>query len=144
MTNEPEWLLEAAVRAIHRMLIAEHGGAEGVRDAGLLASALARPKHLLAYADPPPSLFALAASYAYGLARNHCFVDGNKRIALAASLTFLSLHGYRLAASKLETYSMTVGLAEGTVDEASFAAWLEAHCQSVESTKPMSEFSRGE
>jgi len=132
VTNEPEWLLESAVRAIHRMLIAEHGGVDGVRDDGLLASALARPKHLLAYTDPPPSLFALAASYAYGLARNHCFIDGNKRIALTASLTFLSLHGYRLEAPKIETYSMTVGLAEGTVDEASFTAWLEAHCQPAE------------
>jgi death on curing protein len=129
VTNEPEWLLEAAVRAIHQMLIAEHGGVEGIRDAGLLASALARPQNLLAYTDPPPGLFALAASYAYGLARNHCFVDGNKRIALAATLTFLSIHGYRLAAPKIETYSMTVGLADGTVSEAAFASWLEAHCQ---------------
>lgn len=132
MTDEPEWLLEAAVRAIHQMLIAEHGGAEGVRDEGLLASAVARPKNLLAYADSPPSLFALAASYAYGLARNHCFVDGNKRIALAAALTFLSVHGYRLVAPKLETYSMTVGLADATVSEAGFASWLEAHCQPIE------------
>lgn len=128
MTPEPEWLLESAVLTIHSMLIAAHGGTEGVRDPGLLDSALTRPKNLFAYADQPPSLFELAASYAYGLVKNHCFLDGNKRIALTAALTFLDLNGYRLEAAQSETYSLMIGLATGEVSEAAFSAWLAAHC----------------
>lgn len=128
MSSEPEWLLEPAVLTIQRMLIAEHGGAEGVRDPGLLASTLARPQNLLAYGNPPPSLFDLAASYAYGLAKNHCFVDGNKRIALTAALTFLEINGFHLDALKAETYSMTLGLAEGQITETHFGEWLSRRC----------------
>jgi death-on-curing protein len=126
VSAEPEWLLEPVVLAIHRALIAEHGGAEGLRDRSLLESALARPQNLLVYKDPPPSVFDLAASYAYGLSRNHCFVDGNKRIALTAALVFLELHGWRLHAPNEQRYLMTVGLASGSVSEADFGAWLEA------------------
>jgi death-on-curing protein len=129
VTAEPEWLLESAVLAIHRLLIAEHGGVEGVREAGLLRSALARPQNLLAYSESPPTLFALAASYAYGLARNHCFVDGNKRIALTAALTFLELNGYHLEAPKEETFSRMVALAAGELSEEAFAVWLAERCR---------------
>lgn len=133
MTGEPEWLLESAVLAVHRMLIAEHGGMDGVRDRGLLSSSLARPKNLLSYTNPPPSLFDLAASYAYGLAKNHCFVDGNKRIALTAALMFLELNGLRLEAPKMVTYTIMVGLAAGDVTEAGFSAWLAGHCRPIPS-----------
>lgn len=126
MTPEPEWLLESVVIAVHQMLLAEHGGAEGIRDRGLLSSTLTRPKNLFVYADSPPSLFDFAASYAYGLAKNHCFVDGNKRIALAAALTFLELNGFRLKAPKLETYSAVIGLAAGEFTESGFSNWLAA------------------
>lgn len=118
--------------AIHGMLIAEHGGGGGVRDAGLLASTLARPQNALAYSDPRPSLFELAASYAYGLARNHPFVDANKRIALTAALTFLEINGYRLTAPKTEVYETMLALAEGRLTEAQIAAWLAERCSPVE------------
>jgi death-on-curing protein len=129
VTGEPEWLLDSAILAVHRILIAEHGGAEGLRDAGLLASALSRPQNLFAYSDPPPSLPALAAGYAYGLVKNHPFVDGNKRIALTAALTFLELNGLRLEASKVEIYDRMIRLAGGDLGEGDFASWLEAHCR---------------
>jgi death-on-curing protein len=129
VSAEPEWLLEPVVLAVHRALIAEHGGAEGLRDRGLFESALARPQNLLAYAAAPPSIFDLAASYAYGLSRNHCFVDGNKRIALTAALVFLELNGWRLKAPNEQKYLMTLGLASGQVSEVDFSAWLEAASQ---------------
>ncbi|MGH9362027.1 MAG: type II toxin-antitoxin system death-on-curing family toxin [Thermoanaerobaculia bacterium] len=131
MKEEPEWLLEETVVAIHSLLIAEHGGAEGVRDLDLLRSTLARPRSLFAYGEGGPSLFELAASYAYGLARNHCFVDGNKRIALAAALTFLELHGWRLAAPKQDTFDVMINLASGRLAEAELATWLAARCRQV-------------
>ncbi len=88
------WLLEDAVRAIHERQIAEHGGSSGVRDEGLLLSALARPQHLLAYGDPSPDAAALASAYAFGIARNHPFIDGNKRTALVAARTFLLIYSF--------------------------------------------------
>ncbi len=89
------WLLEQAVLAIHHRQISEHGGSEGLRDEGLLASALARPQNLLTYAQPRPDLAALAAAYAYGIARDRPFIDGNKRTALVAARTFLLLNGVK-------------------------------------------------
>jgi len=124
VSAEPEWLVEAVVVAVQRALIAEHGGADGIRDRGLLDSTLSRPRNLLAYGETPPDLFDLAASYAYGLAKNHCFVDGNKRIALTAALLFLELNGWRLEAPNEERYVTTLGLASGEVSEADFGAWL--------------------
>jgi death-on-curing protein len=129
VSPEPEWLLESVVLAAHGLLIAEHGGVSGIGDLGQLRSTLARPRNLLAYAEETPSLFALAASYAYGLARNHCFVDGNKRIALTAALTFLELNGYRLEAAREETYSAVLRLAAGEMGETDFADWLAARCK---------------
>jgi death-on-curing protein len=125
VSAEPEWLLESVLLAVHRALIAEHGGVEGLRDRNLFESALARPQNLFAYADPPPSVFDLAASYAYGLSRNHCFVDGNKRIALTAALIFLEIQGFRLTAPNEQRYLMTLGLASGEVSETDFSAWLK-------------------
>ncbi len=126
MRAEPSWLLIHVVIAIHEALIAEHGGPAGIRDRGLLESTLARPRNLLAYSEDA-SLFDLAASYAYGLARNHCFVDGNKRVAFTACLTFLRLHGIHLEASQKEKYLTFLRLAEGDITEQELSAWLEAH-----------------
>jgi death-on-curing protein len=115
------WLLEATVRAIHYRQIAEHGGSEGLRDEGLLSSALARPQNLLSYSDPPPDLAALAAAYAFGIARDHPFVDGNKRTALVATRTFLLLNGVDLKASQDEKYLTFLSLAQGELTEAALA-----------------------
>src|SRR5919112_991843 len=99
------WLLEETIMAIHQRQLAEHGGGEGVRDEGLLQSALARPQNLLAYGDPPPDIASLAAAYAYGIARNHPFVDGNKRTALIVARLFLLLNDMDLVATQEEKYS---------------------------------------
>ena len=117
------WLSERGVLATHAEQIAEHGGAPGVRDRGLLDSALARPRNLAAYGEP--SVFRLAAAYAFGIARNHPFVDGNKRTALVAAATFLLLNGYELAAPEVEAVEVFLRLADGSVDEGALAAWLE-------------------
>ena len=124
------WLLEESVRAIHERQIAEHGGSSGVRDEGLLLSALARPQHLLAYGDPPPHAAALAAAYAFGIARNHPFIDGNKRTALVAARTFLLINGYDLEASQEEKYLTFLRLAEGSLSEEELAAWIRQHLKS--------------
>lgn len=110
--------------AIHQRQIAEHGGSEGLRDAGLLASALARPQNLLAYAEPQPDLAALAATYAYGFARDHPFVDGNKRVALVAARTFLLLNGTNLEASQNEKFLTFLQLAQGSLTEEELADWI--------------------
>jgi len=118
------WLLEETVIAIHYRQISEHGGSEGLRDEGALASALARPQNLQAYAEPPPDLAALAAAYAYGIARDHPFVDGNKRTALVATRTFLLLNGVNLQASQDEKYLIFLQLAQGSLTEEQLADWI--------------------
>ncbi|KPL50135.1 death-on-curing protein [Xanthomonas axonopodis] len=124
------WIERPLVLAIHDRQLAEHGGGSGVRDDALLDSALARPKQLSAYGDPPPDLAALAASLAYGLARNHPFVDGNKRTAAVACETFIVLNGATLQAGDLELYGFYIGLADGSLDEEACAAWLRPRLQS--------------
>jgi len=118
------WLLDETVIAIHQRQISEHGGSEGLRDEGLLASALARLQHVLAYAQPPPDLAVLAAAYAYGIARIHPFVDGNKRTALVAARTFLLLNGVNLEANQDEKYLTFLQLAQGTLTEEQLADWI--------------------
>lgn len=118
------WIERALVLALHERQLAEHGGGIGVRDEGLLESALARPQQLHAYGDPPPDLAALAASLAFGLARNHPFIDGNKRTAAVACELFLVLNDAMLQASNIELYPVYLALAEGSLDEAGFADWL--------------------
>jgi len=118
------WLETALVLAIHERQLSEHGGSAGVRDEGLLESALARPRQLHAYGDPAPDLADLAASLASGLARNHPFVDGNKRTAAVACETFLELNGAQLDAEDLELYPLYLALAEGKLGEREFVAWL--------------------
>jgi len=118
------WISRTLALAIHDRQLAEHGGGTGVRDEGLLESALARPQQLFAYGDPAPDLAHLAASVAYGLARNHPFVDGNKRTAAVACEVFIVLNCGRLAATDPELYPQYLGLSEGSISEAEFADWL--------------------
>jgi death-on-curing protein len=125
--DEVTWLREDVVRAIHRRQLAEHGGREGVRDPGLLTSALARPRQILAYSEPPPDLAALAAAYAFGILRNHSFVDGNKRVALVALRTFLKVNGHDLVATQEEKYQRVLHLADRQLSEAEFAGWVRDH-----------------
>jgi death-on-curing protein len=121
------WIEKPFALAIHDRQLAEHGGSPGVRDESLLESALARPQQLHVYGNPPPDLADLAASLAFGLSRNHPFVDGNKRTAAVACEAFIVLNDGILAASDLELYPAYVSLAEGTLDEVDFAAWLRQH-----------------
>lgn len=121
------WLDAREVRAIHLELLAEHGGLSGIRDEGLLESALARPQNLLAYGSP--SLSELAAAYGFGLAKNHPFLDGNKRTALAAVAVFLDVNGYELAAPQAEAVTTVLRLAAGELSEAQLAAWITANIQ---------------
>lgn len=118
-----KWISEAAAAAIHTRLIAEHGGAEGVRDPGLLQSALARPQNILAYGETA-DLASLAAAYAFGIARNHPFVDGNKRTALVVMRAFLVLNGAHLEASQEEKYLVFTDLAAGGITEEQLAEWI--------------------
>jgi death-on-curing protein len=122
------WLLEATVHAIHSRQIAEHGGSPGLREEELLLSALARPLNLMVYGDSAPDLPALAAAYAYGIARNHPFVDGNKRTALVAARTFLLINGVDMEASQEEKYITFSRMASREVGEAELAEWIR-QCQ---------------
>ncbi|MFZ4120954.1 MAG: type II toxin-antitoxin system death-on-curing family toxin [Caulobacterales bacterium] len=120
------WIDPSIVSAIHDEQISEHGGATGVRDPGLLESALARPQNL--DANGGPDVFLLAAAYAFGVAKYHPFVDGNKRTALVLCELFLELNGWRNEASDAETLAAMLDLAAGEIDEDGFAAWLRDGC----------------
>lgn len=119
------WIEEAVVLALHEEQLAEHGGVVGLRDLGLLQSALARPQHLATYGKP--DVAALAAAYGYGIARNHPFVDGNKRTAFTVTELFLTLNGYELLADDPSCVSTIFRLAEGSLTEAEFADWIRAN-----------------
>lgn len=118
------WIDRTLALAIHERQLSEHGGGEGVRDEALLQSAEGRPQQLFAYGDPPPDLAALAASLAFGLAKNHPFVDGNKRTAHVCYRVFLALNDAELLASSEEKYTQMLLLAEGSLGETEFADWL--------------------
>lgn len=120
-----KWLRTDAVLAMHKRQIAEHGGDDGVRDLGLLESAMARPKNIEAY-EPDADIARLAAAYAFGIAKNHPFVDGNKRTALVVCRTFLLLNGYQLNAEPTNKYLTFLSLAEGSVSEDQLVDWLRA------------------
>lgn len=122
----PVWLLRVAVLAAHERLLSEFGGATGVRDEGLLDSALTRPENLRAYGQP--TLFEMAAAYAFGIVKNHPFVDGNKRTGFTAAIVFLELNGATFAASEADATIQTLALAAGDLDESGYAAWLRANC----------------
>lgn len=132
MPAEPVWLHERIVETVHLRQLAEHGGAEGVRDLSLLDTALAKPMQLYSYGKPPPDLAALAAAYAHGIARLHPFVDGNKRTSLVAALLFLRLNGQDIRAGQEERYVTWLALAAGDLDEAALAAWLRERLQPTE------------
>ncbi len=125
-TNQTwRWVDKRMLLLLHDESLALHGGACGLRDEGLLDSALARPQNLAVYGDP--DLSDLAAAYAYGLAKNHPFVDGNKRAAFLATGLCLALNGWRLTASQADATVAVMTLAAGDLEEAAFAAWLRAH-----------------
>ena len=121
----PVWVLRETVLTLHEQSLAEFGGAAGIRDEGLLDSALAKPENLFAYGKP--TLFELAASYGFGLVKNHPFVDGNKRVGFIVAVVFLELNGYRFQATEAEAAVRTLALAAGEISEADFAAWLKAN-----------------
>jgi len=120
------WLEASVVGAIHEAQLTEHGGPVGIRDAGLLTSALARPINLAAY-DAQADAAALAAAYAFGIVRNHPFIDGNKRTAFVCSELFLVLNGLCLTASDSDCVGAMLALAAGDIGETEFAAWLRPH-----------------
>jgi death-on-curing protein len=119
------WLERREVEAFHAMQIAEFGGLAGLRDAGALESALARPRNLVAYGKP--SVFELAAAYAFGIARNHPFVDGNKRTAFVSSVVFLEINGFSFGASEEDAVVTFLALAAGELTEARLAKWFAAN-----------------
>lgn len=125
----PVWLSTAVVLAMHGRMLAEHGGSSGLRDHGLLESALARPRQLLAYGNP--DLCDLAAAYATGIIRNHPFVDGNKRSGFLSAYVFLAANGVRLTASELDTVQVVTLVAASEIDEAEFAAWLRKNSDPI-------------
>lgn len=121
------WIDAQVLRAVHEEQLLEHGGAAGTRDEGLFESALARPQNLVAYGQP--DLAELAASYGVGLARNHPFIDGNKRTAFVAVELFLTLNGHELVADDAASVLTMLAVASGDMSDAAFAAWLRAHIQ---------------
>jgi death on curing protein len=125
--NELLWVTKEVVLAIQEQLLARHGGLAGLRDEGLLESALNRPVQLYAYATP--NLFELAAAYAAGIVKNHPFLDGNKRAGFMAAYTFLCANGLRFSASEEDVVIHTLALAAGDIDEAQYALWLSRVCE---------------
>lgn len=125
--DEPQWIELQAVLIAHQRQLNEHGGQAGIRDEGLLDSALNRPRHHWAYTDPKPDAATLAAAYAHGIAKNHPFLDGNKRTAAVVCETFLVVMGFSLNATDSEWYDAVIALAAGELSEQEFASWLGEH-----------------
>jgi death-on-curing protein len=123
--KEPVWIRLDVVLMMHEELLMLHGGPEGVRDLGLLESALARPKNLFAYSEQEVSIARLAAAYALGIVANHPFADGNKRTAFTVSLTFLKLNGFEVTATKEDRVLTFWSLAAGEISEEQLALWFE-------------------
>jgi death-on-curing protein len=132
MMDEPIWVLDEAVTQIHRLQIQTHGGGEGIRDPDLLESALHRPKHLYSYMNNEVTLYQLAAAYAFGIARNHPFLDGNKRTAFVVSLLFLKLNNCQVIASQDDKYQTFLSLAAGRLTEQQLAEWFSSHARHPE------------
>lgn len=129
MTRRIRWITRETALAAHARSLKDHGGAAGIRDEGLLGSALSRPQNLAAYGDP--SIFEMAAALGFGIVKNHPFVDGNKRTAFLSAYVFLGLNGWSLEADEAEAAAITFDLASGDATESEFARWLEACCVSV-------------
>ncbi len=126
MKREPKWLTLDAVLAMHEQLVAEHGGDAGLRDRGLLESALAAPRNHRAYGEA--DLSTLAAAYAHAITRDHPFLEGNKRTAFLAAYTFLGITGHELVAPEEDVVAMVVGLSDRSVSAKAFAQWLKGAC----------------
>jgi death-on-curing protein len=124
--QEPIWIDKPEVLIVHSMQLAEHGGSDGIRDETLLDSALAEPRNVFAHADTL-SLPRLAASYAFGIARNHAFVDGNKRTTLVVSEGFLRVNGLKVVSTPEEKYFTFLHLADGSLTEDELTAWFTKH-----------------
>lgn len=122
--KKPKWLLQELVEAVHKMVLAEHGGPVGIRDLTMLESALARPRNLNGY-EPESSAFDLAAAYSFGIAMDHPFVDGNKRTTLVTGLVFLEINGFNLTAPEAETASVFEALAAGKMTEKELSQWFQ-------------------
>jgi death on curing protein len=122
----PIWILPEVVQAIHKRQLAEHGGSGGIRDLGLLDSALVRAQNLYLYSDDEMSLSRLAAAYAFGIARNHPFVDGNKRTAFVVCMLFLKMNGCVVHATQEKLYEVFISLADGSLSEENLWRWLES------------------
>jgi len=123
--KKPVWVLRETVLTLHEQSLAEFGGLSGIRDEGLLDSALSKPENLCAYGKP--TVFDLAASYGFGLVKNHPFIDGNKRVGFIVAVVFLELNGYRVRATEAEAAVQTLALAAGELSEAEYAAWLKVN-----------------
>ena len=123
--KEPIWVLREVVLALHDQSLAQFGGSAGLRDEGLLDSALGKPLHRFVYGKP--SLFDLAASYAFGIVKNHPFVDGNKRVGFIVAVIFLELNGQKFLAGEVDAALQTLALAAGEISEGAFAKWLKAN-----------------
>ena len=123
------WIEQAVLIAVHEMQLAEHGGGAGLRDLALLESALARPPNLVAYGEPDAC--ALAAAYGCGIARNHAFIDGNKRTAFVAAYAFLRLNGFVVEASQAEIIAFVLAVAAGEIIEDGAAAFFRDHCEAI-------------
>lgn len=126
MPDEPTWLDRPILEALHADQIMEHGGSLGIRDEGLLESALARPQQKWHY-EPRTDLATLAAAYAFGVAKNHPFIDGNKRAALVSAYTFLAVNGFELEAPEPEAMTVILGTADGSISEEDLASWIRSH-----------------
>lgn len=125
---EPRWLTRRFLDAAHEDQLLQHGGASGIRDENALESALARPRNRWLY-EPECDIAQLSATYAYGLATSHCYVDGNKRTAFVALYTFLGLNGLELTASQFDTVLTMLAVAEGTLREDALAAWVRRNTE---------------
>jgi death on curing protein len=123
--KKPVWVLRETVCTLHEQSLAEFGGEAGIRDEGLLDSALSKPENLFAYGKP--TIFDLAASYGFGLVKNHPFIDGNKRAGFITAIAFLELNGHRFHATEAEAAVRTLALAAGEISEKEFAVWLKAN-----------------
>lgn len=134
--SEPIWIEIQLALAIHERQLAEHGGGSGVRDEGMLESALARPQQKYVYGADDTDLVTLAAAYTFGLARNHPCIDGNKRTAAVACELFLNLNGFELVASDEDLYPVFMALAAGELDEEGFTAWLRQNARPTQVSEP--------
>ncbi|MEH1966378.1 type II toxin-antitoxin system death-on-curing family toxin [Nostoc sp.] len=130
--NNIFWLSEAVIKAMHEEQLAEHGGLPGIRDRNLLLASLDRPKNLFAYGEPTPTVFELAAAYAFAFVKNHAFIDGNKRVAFVSMATFLILNGYSLEVPEKEVVLMIKRLSTDQETQESIADWIKGNCIKID------------